>query len=61
MRNVNPKNERIKHRYREYLANARGRDEKTIRQYENALHRYEETTKGADFKTIDRAAALSAS
>jgi integrase/recombinase XerD len=58
MRNVNSKNERIKRRYREYLANARGRDEKTIRQYESALHRFEETTKGADFKAIDRAAAL---
>ena len=50
----NPKNERIKRRYGEFLKHADGRAEATIRQIEKAIQRYEEFTERADFATFDQ-------
>ena len=49
-----PDNERIKLRYFEFLKQADGKSEKTIRQVEKAILRLEEFTRFADLKTFDR-------
>jgi integrase len=50
----NPDNERIKHRYFDFLRHADGKSDQTIRQVEKALLRYEEVTGFAKFKTFDQ-------
>ena len=50
----NPKNERIKRRYGEFLKHADGKAEATIRQVEKAIQRYEVFTSSADFATFDQ-------
>ncbi len=49
----NPKNERIKRQYGEFLKHADGKAEATIRQVEKAIQRYEAFTSSADFATFD--------
>lgn len=48
----NPENERIKLRYFEFLKQADGKSEQTIRQIEKAISRFEAFTRAADFKTF---------
>ena len=50
----NPDNERLKLTYFDYLKHAEGQSEKTLRQVEKALLRFEEFTRYADLKTFDR-------
>lgn len=50
----NPKNERIKRQYGEFLKHADGKAEATIRQVEKAIQRYEGFTSSADFATFDQ-------
>jgi len=50
----NPKNERIKRQYAEFLKHADGKAEVTIRQVEKAIQRYENFTSSADFATFDK-------
>ena len=52
----NPKNERIKRQYREFLKHADGKAEATIRQVET-IQRYEGFTSSADFATFDQGRA----
>ena len=54
MSNRNPKNERIKRQYGDFLKHADGRAEVTIRQVEKAIQRYEEFTHSADFSSFDQ-------
>ena len=54
MSNRNPKNERIKRQYGEFLKHADGKAEATIRQVEKAIQRYENFTSSADFATFDQ-------
>jgi len=54
MSNRNPKNERIKRRYVEFLKHADGRADATIRQIEKAIQQYEDFTDRADFSTFDQ-------
>ena len=49
-----PDNERIKHRYFEFLKQADGKSEQTIRQIEKTILRYEECTGFAGFKSFDQ-------
>ena len=57
MSNRNPKNERIKRQYGDFLKHADGRAEVTIRQVEKAIQRYEEFTHSADFRSFDQRVA----
>ena len=50
----NPKNERIKKQYTEYLKHADGKADLTIRQIEKAILRYETFTKFGDFTKFDQ-------
>ncbi len=50
----NPDNERIKLRYFEFLKQADGKSEATIRQVEKAILRFEEFTRFADLKTFNQ-------
>jgi integrase len=50
----NPKNERIKKQYTEYLRHADGKSDLTIRQIEKAILRYETFTKFGDFAKFDQ-------
>jgi len=50
----NPKNERIKRQYGEFMKHADGKAEATIRQVEKAIQRYEDFTSSADFTTFDQ-------
>lgn len=50
----NPKNERLKRRYADFLKHADGKAEQTIRQIEKAIQRYEEFTGQADFGTFNQ-------
>jgi len=52
MRNHNPDNERIKHRYFAYLSDALGHSEETIDCVAKALSRFEEYTKQRDFRAF---------
>jgi hypothetical protein len=54
----NAANERIKHEYFGYLAQARGRDEATIDGVAKSLARFEESTRGKDFKRFHREQAV---
>jgi hypothetical protein len=54
MSNRNPKNERIKRQYGEFLKHADGKAEATIRQVEKAIQRYESFTSLADFANFDQ-------
>jgi len=54
MKTFNPKNERTKREYAEYLRHADGKAEQTIRQIEKAILRYEEFTGFADFGTFNQ-------
>ena len=49
MKNCNPKNERVKRDYADYLRHADGKAEQTVRQIEKAILRYEAFTSFADF------------
>lgn len=55
-RNVD--NERIKLRYFEFLKQADGKSEQTVRQVEKAISRFEAFTRHADFKTFSQKQAL---
>jgi integrase/recombinase XerD len=50
----NPKNERIKRQYSDFLKHADGKAEQTIRQIEKAIQRYEAFTGYADFGAFDQ-------
>jgi len=50
----NPKNERIKRQYGEFMKHADGKAEATIRQVEKAIQRYEDFTSLADFATFNQ-------
>ena len=50
----NPKNERIKRQYGEFMKHADGKAEATIRQVEKAIQRYEDFTSSADFATFNQ-------
>lgn len=52
-----PKNERIKRQYADFLKHADGKAEQTIRQVEKAIQRYEQFTGLADFGTFDQQTA----
>lgn len=54
MTGPNPKNERIKRRYVDYLRHADGKSDATIRQIEKAILRYEEFSGFADFSNFDQ-------
>jgi integrase len=58
MTNKHPGNERIKLDYFEYLKQADGKSEQTIRQIEKAILRFEEFTGFADFKSFDQKQAM---
>jgi site-specific recombinase XerD len=47
---INAANERIKHEYLAYLVQAKGRDEATIDGVAKSLARFEESTRGKDFR-----------
>ena len=53
----NPKNERIKRQYGEFLKHADGKAKATIRQVEKAIQRYENFTSSADFATFNQGQA----
>lgn len=53
-----PDNERIKHRYFEFLKQADGKSEQTIRQIEKAILRFETFTGFADLKSFDQKKAI---
>lgn len=53
-----PTNERIKITYFEYLRQADGKSDQTIRQIEKVIARFEVFTKCADFKTFDQKQAM---
>jgi integrase/recombinase XerD len=50
----NPKNERLKRQYAEFLKHADGKAEQTIRQVEKAIQRYEAFTGQADFGSFNQ-------
>lgn len=50
----NPKNERIKRQYADFLMHSDGKAETTIRQIEKAIQRYESFTDYADFGTFNQ-------
>src|SRR4051812_15268064 len=50
----NPANERIKHEYFHYLAEAKGRDQTTIDGIAKSLARFEDSTGRKDFKKLHR-------
>ena len=54
----NAANERIKRDYFRYLVEARGRDEATIDGVAKSLARFEEATRGRDFKRFNREMAV---
>lgn len=54
----NPDNERVKLRYIEILRQADGKSEKTTRQIEKSILRFEEFTDFADFKKFDQKQAI---
>lgn len=54
----NPDNERVKLTYFEFLKQADGKSEQTIRQVERAIARYEKFTKWTCFKTFDQKQAV---
>ena len=54
----NAANERIKREYFRYLAEAKGRDEATIDCVAKSLARFEETTRGREFKRFNREQAV---
>lgn len=54
----NPKNERIKKQYTEYLKHADGKADLTIRQIEKGILRYETFTKFGDFAKFDQKRAM---
>jgi integrase len=58
MKKVNPINERLKRDYFIYLKHAKGKSESTIDAIVKALLRFEESTKGKDFKTFRREQAI---
>jgi integrase/recombinase XerD len=50
----NPRNERLKRQYAEFLKHADGKAEQTIRQVEKAIQRYEAFTAQADFGAFNQ-------
>src|ERR671918_1767533 len=59
MTTLNPRNERIKRGYVEFLRQADRKSEGTIRGVEKALHRFEEHTRFTDFASFKREKAMS--
>ena len=57
MKKFNPKNERVKRDYTDYLRHADGKAEQTIRQVEKCMLRYEAFTEFADFGTFNQHSA----
>jgi site-specific recombinase XerD len=57
MKSCNPKNERVKRDYADYLRRADGKAEQTVRQIEKAILRYEDFTGFADFGTFNQQVA----
>jgi site-specific recombinase XerD len=57
MKSCNPKNERVKRDYADYLRHADGKAEQTVRQIEKAILRYEDFTGFADFGTFNQQVA----
>jgi hypothetical protein len=55
----NPKNERLKRQYADFLKHADGKAEQTIRQVEKAIQRYEAFTGQADFGNFNQQRARS--
>lgn len=55
---LNPKNERIKRKYRIFLKEADGKADGTIDQIMKAIERYEDFSKRADFATFDQRKAV---
>lgn len=51
-------NERVKRRYFEFLRQADGKSEQTIRQVEKAIARFEVSTGYADLKCFDQKQAI---
>ena len=49
-----PGNERLKHRYLDYLKQAKGRDEKTLDKVAAALNEFEASIGWKDFKRFSR-------
>ena len=58
MTKTNAANERIKHEYLAYLVQAKGRDEATIDGVAKSLSRFEESTRGRDFKRFHHEQAV---
>lgn len=58
MTKKNPSNERAKRRYFEFLRQADGKSEQTIRQVEKAIARFEVSTGYADLKSFDQKQAI---
>lgn len=58
MTRINSRNERIKRDYRNYLRQANGKSDATIRQIDKALARFEEFTGAKDFATFDQRQAV---
>ena len=52
MTKYNPKNERIKKEFYDYLKESKGRDNKTLDQVRNSIFLFEEYTKFKDFLTF---------
>ena len=55
----NPKNERLKRQYSDFLKHADGKAEQTIRQVEKAIQRHEAFTAQADFGSFNQKQAKS--
>ena len=55
----NPKNERVKRIYSDFLKHSDGKAESTIRLAEKAIQRYEDFTGHADFRTFNQQKAKS--
>ncbi len=53
-----PENERIKHRYFEYVKEALQRSEGTLEEARKCIHRFEQFTKCANFKTFNKKVAM---
>ncbi len=58
MTKYNPKNERIKKEFYDYLKESKGRDNKTLDQVRNSIFRFEEYTKFKDFLTFRKEQAI---
>jgi integrase len=58
MIDFNPKNERVKKDYYQYLRESKGKSDQTINQVRNSLSRFEKHTKLKDFDTFNKNQAI---